>query len=370
MHGAQPRRAGGLISKRPASARQRRVSGSDAGDRRIVAALWTLVGLALIPLLFLAAPYLVPVVAALVVALVLGPVQGGAVARGLPQPLVALGLTLGLLAGFLAVTAAMAGSFSTWIADLPRIGRALQALIVEFRGLLGLIEDAGEAVEQMTGVAAATAEGGGVLAGMAGQLFGRLAVQTPALLSQVVLFFALLYFFLEGRMRLRNGLLRLCMTRRARLHAARVIRDSEHRVSRYLLTITAINTGLGLATAAAMTAIGLPNPILWGVLAFAVNFAPYLGPAVLGVLLFGAGLVSFDTLGWALVPALAFMALNTIEAYFITPTVVGSSLRLEPAILLVALVLLFGLWGIAGAVLSVPLVLVGQAIVRHVFPAN
>lgn len=340
--------------------------GTTAGSR-VVWAIWTLTALACVPLLYVAAPYLVPVVAAAVLALILGPVHGALVKRSVASALVALGLVLALILTITGLSIALAGSFASWVNDLPRFGLALESLSGELRSVFGILQDAGHAVEDATGVD--PSQGSGRLADMVASFAGSLAMQTPILVGQFVLFFALLFFLLEGRMRLRDGLLRLCMTRRARLRAARIVRDAETRVSRYLLTITLINAALGAVTTMVMMAIGLPNPVLWGVLAFAVNFAPYLGPAVLGALLLGAGLINFDSLGLALAPALAFMALNTVEAYFITPSILGTSLRLEPAILLIALVLLFGLWGIAGAVLAMPLVLIAQAILNHMFPA-
>lgn len=340
--------------------------GSIAGGRTVWA-IWTLTALACVPLLYVAAPYLVPVVSAAIVTLILGPVHGALVKRDVASALVALGLVLALILVIAGLSIALAGSFANWVNDLPRFGLALESLSGELRGLFGALQNAGHAVENATGVD--PGQSSGRLADTVASFAGTLAVQTPILVGQLVLFFALLFFLLEGRIRLRDGMLRLCMTRRARLRAARIVRDAETRVSRYLLTITLINAALGAVTTIVMMTIGLPNPILWGVLAFAVNFAPYLGPTALGALLLGAGLINFDTLGLALAPALAFMALNTVEAYFITPSILGASLRLEPAILLIALVLLFGLWGIAGAVLAMPLVLIVQAILNHMFPA-
>ena len=308
-----------------------------------------------------------PIVSAVVAGLILGPVEGRLHARGLPHGAAASLIVLCLLAALGGAVVLLAGSFTVWADDLPRFGRALTELTAELGHLAGTLREAGEAVEDATGLD--PAEGGtGQLSGAVAAILGGLAAQTPVVLGQLVLFFALLFFLLAGRMRLRNGLLRLCMTRRARLRAARIFRDAETKVSRYLLTITAINLVLGVVTALVMAAIGLPNPVLWGALAFAVNFAPYLGPTLLTVLLLGAGLISFDTLAWAVAPAAAFLLLNLIEAYFVTPTILGRSLRLEPALLLIALVLLFGLWGMTGAVLAVPLVMILQVALDHLLP--
>lgn len=327
------------------------------------ASIAVIAGCALLPVFYFGAGYFVPIVAAFVAALIMGPVQGRLVARGLSGGLAAGLQVLSLLVILVSLIVLTAGSFASWANDLPRIGTALETLIDDVRRLAWRLQSAGQAVEEAMGVD--PVDSGSQLGALFSNGVGLVALQTPIFLGQLVVFFALLFFFLESRMRLRAGVLRLCMTRETRLRAAHVFRDAEQQVSTYLITVTAINAVLGVATAVAMWAFGLPNPLLWGVLAFALNYAPYLGPSVLIVLLVGAGLVSFDEPGQALFPALAFFSLNALEANFLTPSIVGSQVKLEPAILIMALVLLFGLWGIAGAVLAVPLLLILQAVLSH-----
>lgn len=323
-------------------------------------------GCALLPVFYFGSGYLVPVVAAFVAALIMGPVQGRLVAEGVSSRLAAGMLLLALIAAVVGLVTLTAGSFASWANDLPRIGNALQSLINDLRMLAVRLQSAGAAVQEATGVDPM----GGDIGALFGSRVGLVALQTPVFIGQLVVFFALLYFFLESRMRLRAGVLRLCMNRSTRLRAAHMFRDAEQQVSTYLLTVTVINAVLGTSTALVMWALGLPNPILWGVLSFTLNYAPYLGPSVLIVLLVGAGLVSFDDPSWALLPALAFFSLNALEANFFTPSIVGSQVKLEPAILIISLVLLFGLWGIAGAVLAVPLLLIVQAILKNTILSN
>ena len=352
----------GSAANWPASGRRPRVL-NDRARWSTRSMLAVLVFCALVPLLYLGAGYVVPVIAAIVFSLVLGPVQGRLVSAGTPTWLGALLLVLLTLVIGLALTFLTAGAFARWANELPRIGFALQELIVDARALLGDLQQASAALEEATGVDPVGESG--PVPGIVSALVSTLAMGAPVFMGQLVVFIALVYFLLESRLRMRAGLLRLCMTRRARLRAAHVFRDAETRVSTYLLTITAINAALGVATSLVMWAIGLPNPLLWGMLAFLLNYAPYLGPGVLIVLLVGAGLVSFDDQGWAFLPALSFFALNAMEANFLTPGIVGSQLKIEPAILIVTLVLLFGLWGIAGAALAIPLLLIAQAVLQH-----
>src|SRR4029079_5260691 len=83
-----------------------------------------------------------------------------------------------------------------------------------------------------------------------------------------------------------------------------ITREIEHEVSRYLATIGVINVALGVAVGLALWALGMPSPVLWGVLAALLNFIPYVGAAIGVAVTFGVAIVAFDTLGHAaLVPA-------------------------------------------------------------------
>src|SRR5690606_15964626 len=112
-----------------------------------------------------------------------------------------------------------------------------------------------------------------------------------------------------------------------------IVRSIQVDVSRYMLTITVINVVLGLTTAAVMWWLGMPSPLLWGALAGLLNYAPYVGPLVLLVLLGVAGLFQYDTIGEASMPALAYLLLNAAEGQFLTPMLLGTSLALNPVII-------------------------------------
>lgn len=136
--------------------------------------------------------------------------------------------------------------------------------------------------------------------------------------------------------------------------AVATAREIEQQISRYFLTITSINAALGLCIGAAMYAIGLPNPELWGVLAFILNFLPFIG-AVTGALLVAAfGILSFDTLGFGLLPAAIYLLLTSIEGQFVTPHVLGRRLELNTVSVFLTVIVWSWLWGIPGALMAVP----------------
>jgi predicted PurR-regulated permease PerM len=134
-----------------------------------------------------------------------------------------------------------------------------------------------------------------------------------------------------------------------------IAREMEVQISTYILWTTLINGGLGVATTLAMWALGMPNPSLWGVLAFVTNFIPYLGGLVCTVIIGLAALVAFPDPGWAILVPLVFLLLNTLESYFVTPAIMGRQFTLDTPVLFVGLLFWWYVWGTAGALLAVPM---------------
>jgi predicted PurR-regulated permease PerM len=146
----------------------------------------------------------------------------------------------------------------------------------------------------------------------------------------------------------------------------RIARTVQREVSRYLLTISLINTGLGAVIAAGMLAIGMPNPVLWGVLAALLNFIPYLG-SLLGIVLVGlVALVSFDAIWPALLAPLIYLACTAVEAQLVTPLVIGRRLEMNPVVIFLAIAFWGWLWGIVGALIAVPLLVILKVFADHV----
>jgi len=139
--------------------------------------------------------------------------------------------------------------------------------------------------------------------------------------------------------------------------SARTLRLTEairYEVGRYFGTIALINMGLGIATALALYALGMPNAILWGVLAAVLNFVPYLGPIAACFIFSCAALVTFDNLGHALAVPGAFIALHLIEGQLVQPLTVGRRLEVNALVILLAVWFGYGFWGIPGILLATP----------------
>ena len=126
----------------------------------------------------------------------------------------------------------------------------------------------------------------------------------------------------------------------------------------------------GVVVAIGAWLFGLPNPIILGLVAMALNYVPYIGAACTTVILLGVGLVTFPSLGYALVPPAAFVGVATVEGQFITPTVLGHRLTLNPLAVLLALAFWAWLWGPMGAFLAVPLTIIVLVTMTHLFPPD
>jgi predicted PurR-regulated permease PerM len=195
------------------------------------------------------------------------------------------------------------------------------------------------------------------------------AFVTPAA-GELLVFFTTLLFFLIGEIELRNQLVALFGDRDSKLRFLKIMRDIEHNLAGYLAVVTIVNIGVACIVSLGAWLIGLPNPLIFGFLAGLLNYVPYIGPAVMVVVLFGVGLVTFPSLAQALVAPLGLVALTTLEGHVITPTIIGRRLTLNPLLVFLALAFWTWMWGPLGALLAVPLSIIGLVIVNHLFPSE
>ncbi|MFN2475548.1 MAG: AI-2E family transporter [Chthoniobacterales bacterium] len=193
-------------------------------------------------------------------------------------------------------------------------------------------------------------------------LYGR----GPELAVSAVLLLILLYFLLAYDAIFLGKVLKLMPTLEDKKRALSIAHQIESHVSRYLLTITLINVGLGVAVGTTVGFLGLSNPIMWGVLVAVLNFVPYLG-ALTGIACMTIGAVlSYDSLGYAMLFPASYLFIATIEGNFVTPYVMGRSLTLNPVIILLSLTFWGWMWGIAGVILAVPILAAFKIFCAHI----
>jgi predicted PurR-regulated permease PerM len=311
--------------------------------------------------LYIGRAILLPVLAAAVVALTLAPLIKAAKRFGISPWLTALVILVFGLGALSLLATALAGPVSQWIGRAPEIGATIQQkLSVLDRPLAALHELEGS-------LFGGSSTGLGVSA--PNVVLPVVAFITPAA-GELLLFFVTLYFFLVGQIELRNQAVAMFANRDSKLRFLKIMHDIERNLAGYLTVVTIINAAVGIIVAVGAWLVGLPSPAIFGLLAALLNYVPYIGPAVMVVALFGVGLVTFPSLSHAFIAPLGLIAVTTTEGHFVTPTIIGRRLTLNPLLVFLALAFWTWMWGPFGAVLAVPFSIVGLVVFNHLVPAE
>jgi predicted PurR-regulated permease PerM len=317
----------------------------------------------LVACLYFCRPLLLPVLAAVVVGMTLAPIVKAAQRFGISPwvSAVALGVALTIAAALAATV--LAGPISEWIAKAPEIGATIKQKLYVLDRPLAALRELQNVLLPASGAAVA------VESSQLGMVTPVLKEVTPAVV-ELLLFFVVLIFLLATQMDFRRYMVSFFGTREAKLRFIRIASDIEHNLGSYLAVVTVINFAIGVIVAVGTWLFGFANPLLFGTLAMVLNYVPYIGPACMVVILFGVGLVSFPSLGYALIPPCAYVALTFIEGHMVTPTILGHRLTLNPLVVLLALAFWTWLWGPMGAFLAVPITIMSLVTLHHLFPPD
>lgn len=341
---------------------------NEARQRRLSRASGSLVILACLGLgylLFVARAAFIPVALALLFSVVLSSAIESLYRRGVPRVLSACMLLVILLAGFGAAAETLFQPAQQWLAKAPGVLRTIEKTLRPATGFLHRIESVTNRAGQLVNAPQAAPVASSSLSppgpappapsvAVSAAAESQVMKETAATLASVGTCLALILFLLSGGPPM---LARMAAAFAADLqvsHALRVIDAIRVELGRYYGTIALINLGLGAATAAVMFWLGLPNPLLWGVVAGILNFIPYVGSATTLVILIVVALVTFDQPGRVVVVAGSYLALATLEGQVVQPLLVGRRMDVNP--ILVFLAVWFGgwFWGVAGIVVAVP----------------
>ena len=319
--------------------------------------------LALIAALYFGRPVLLPVVAALIVGITLSPlIEFGARFR-IPTAVSAVLVVLAVSTLIAVLVTFFATPLTDWISRAPEIGAAVQKKLRVFDYPLSVLGH----IKSSLMPAAAKGPTVSVETSPAEVVSALVLAITPAV-GQFVVFFGTLIFFLITNIQLRRKLIISFGSRDARLRMMRIWNDIEDNLADYVGLVTMINIALGLVTMAMLYLIGFPNPVTFGLLTMGLNYVPYLGPAIVAVVLFAVGLVAMPTLAQAALAPALFVAIATLEGHFITPSIIGRRLTLSPFLVFLSLVFWTWLWGPIGAFLAVPLLIVSFVVLGHIWP--
>jgi predicted PurR-regulated permease PerM len=311
--------------------------------------------------LYIGRAILLPTFAAAVVALTLAPLIQAGARRGISPWITGLLIVLLGFAALSLAAMALAGPVKEWIGRAPEIGSIIKQKLSVLQQPLAALHELGSIFNGTDTNAPATA------ASPPNMVLPVVAFVTPAA-AELLLFFGTLIFFLVGQTKLVAHLVALFGNHDAKLRFLKIMRDVESNLAGYLGVVTIINAVLGAIVALGAWLIGLPNPAMFGLLAAMLNYVPYVGPAIMVVTLFGVGLVSFPSLGQAVIAPICLIALTAAEGHFITPAIVGRRIMLNPLLLLLALAFWTWMWGPLGAFLAVPLSIIGLVVFNHLFP--
>lgn len=301
----------------------------------------------------LAQVVLVPIVIAILLGLMLAPAVRLLERWHVPRVLGALAVTLAFFTALAAVLLMLAAPAREWLGRLPTALAHMQDLLQELRRPLQMASEAGKKLGEL----ASLDEAAPVRLVDASSGFVPQALSAaPALVTAlVIVLFLTFLFLLHGDVLLRK-FVTLAPDWRSKRDLVQATRQAQHELSLYMLTISLINAGLGVATMIALYLLGMPDPWLWGGVAALLNFAPFVGPLATAILLVVAGFAEFSTPWQALAAPGAFLFLQMLEGQLITPHLVGHRLALDPVMVFLVLILLGWMWGVAGLLLAVPLI--------------
>jgi len=315
--------------------------------------------LALLAAAYVASEIVLPLVFAITLKLLLQPALRVLGRLHVPRTIAALFLILALFGTIVGLGAAISNPARNWAAKLPEGIPRLQERLSFMREPIDTLQRFLQQVEDFEGTgpspnAAASAQGPTLLS----KLFAGTRNFAGGLFTTVLFLFFLLVsgdIFLH---RLVEVLPRFSSKRQV----VDIAQQIETDISAYLVTITIMNAAVGIATGLAMWFTGVGDPILWGSVAFLLNYVPILGPA-LGVLIFLlAGLLTHDPLWQALLPAGLYLGFHLIEGESVTPMLLARRFTLNPVLIIISLVFWFWMWGVIGAILAVPMLAITKII--------
>lgn len=310
--------------------------------------------------------FLMPVVLALLLNFLLKPVVRFLAKMKLRETfgaLIVILLFFGVLAFVISRLTQPAGD---WIAKAPETLRAAEQKVHRLLRPAAQINKAAERVEEIT-----KPEGT--------ERTTKVEIKQPHLANDVLSYtlsflagaletIVLLYFLLAAGDLFMQKLVKILPTLHDKKKAVEIGNEVQQNISTFLFTITLINTCLGVLVGFAVMLVGMPSPILWGVVAGLLNFIPYFGPITGVAILSVAGLVTFDSVAQALLPPIVYLTLHALESNVITPMILGKRLTLNPVMIFISLIFWTWIWGIPGALLSIPMLMMIKIFCDHFKP--
>lgn len=309
---------------------------------------------------------ILPVLLAMFFALVGNPIIRVLKRAYVPRFLSALMIILLGFGGAVLLVEQLVQPATEWIHDAPK---GIRSLAPKLREMIKPVHEANQAAQRLASAASAgagTGESHTVVRTETRDPYRWLA-STPKVVSSILAVVLLTFFFMVYGENLQKHALALLPTRQQQRITVDILTSIEREISRYVLTISVINAIVGVVIAGLLNLIGVPaqEALLWGTMAFLLNFAPYVGPLIGILTLVLMGFLRFDD--WmAFAPAGIYLLVHTLEGQLITPIVLGRSMRLSPLVLILALMVFGWLWSMVGLLLAVPLLVCVKLVLSRI----
>lgn len=323
-----------------------------------------LLALALIGTLYFAAPLVLPIVLAVLFSLLLSPAVRALARVGLPLPLGALAVLLVVIGAIVAAAWQLTAPAVEWFERAPKVMREVQLKLHPIKQSVEQVQKATEEVEKATQVQGGKRVREVTIKGPS--LLEQLMDRTQDLLVGAAMMLVLLYFLMGSDGFFLRKVVRVTPRLRDKIRAVEIGRTIQMEIGRYFIAFSLLNVGVGVTVALAMWALGMPNPALWGAMVALLNFVPYLGPIVSITVIATVSVLTFDTLSRAVLPPLAYLAIEAIEGNVVQPLLLGRSLLLNPVAIFVSLLFWGWLWGAAGILLAVPILIAVKIACQHI----
>ncbi|MBN9083344.1 MAG: AI-2E family transporter [Rhizobiales bacterium] len=331
----------------------------------VVVLLTILVLLALLCIAYFAAEIVLPIVLAFVLKLLFQPGMRFLEQFSVPRSLAALLLILLVFGAIVGLGAAISGPAAGWAAKLPegvpRLQERLKFLNEPINTLQTFLSQIDHFVD---GASSGSQHSTGLAAGIATRLFtGGTHFASSFFQTILILFFLLV----SGNTFLKRTV-EILPTFKDKRQVVELSLDVEKNISAYLLTITLMNLAVGIATGIAIWFTGLGDAVLWGTVAFLLNYVPIMGPLFGVVIFLLAGLLVIDQLWLALLPAILYFVIHIIEGEIVTPMLLAKRFTLNPVLVIISLIFWFWMWGVPGAILAVPMLAIVKIVADGIKP--
>jgi predicted PurR-regulated permease PerM len=304
---------------------------------------------------YLARAFIVPVILAVLLEFLFSPLVRRLKRARMPEVVSAALIVLSLVSVLAYTGYRLSGPAATWVARAPESLGRLEERLQRLRRPIDQVNRTADRVEKLTEIAPTDGKTAVTVELKQRTLAEGLLGRTQDILRAAIIVFSLLFFLLASGDLFLVKVIKVLPTLSDKKLAVQIARETEDQISHYLIATSVINVAFGVVVGVALKLLGMPNPVLWGVIAGITNYIPYVG-SLFAMVVYGlAALLHFDDTGRALLVPATFFALNLLEGNVVTPMIVGRKLMLNPVVIFVGVLFWGWIWGVVGAVLAVPL---------------